>query len=94
MPVFSNARFSTFEQYLLKYKYQYIDRIKVEMLADTVEMFMGSCVHEALEKLYKDLKLQNNRLATHLYSDSNPVYIFPDIKIRRFMDDHRGSVKE
>jgi len=58
MPVFSNSRLSTYEQCPLKYKYQYIDKIKVEEAADTVEAFMGSRVHDALEKLYKDLKLQ------------------------------------
>jgi len=57
MPVFSNSRLNTYEQCPLKYKYQYIDKIKIEK-ADTVEAFMGSRVHEALEKLYKDLKLQ------------------------------------
>lgn len=57
MPNFSNSKLSTFEQCPLRYKYQYIDRVEVEEF-DTVEAFMGSRVHEALEKLYKDLKLQ------------------------------------
>jgi len=57
MPNFSNSKLSTFEQCPLRYKYQYIDRVEVEEL-DTIEAFMGSRVHGALEKLYKDLKLQ------------------------------------
>lgn len=31
-------------------------------------------------------------LPTHLYSDSNFVYTSPDIKIGRFMDDHRRTL--
>ena len=59
MPTFSNSRLGTYEQCPLKYKYQYIDKIKVEE-AKTVEAFMGSCVHEALEKHYRALKLQKH----------------------------------
>ncbi len=59
MPVFSNSRLGTFEQCPLKYKYQYIDKIKVEV-AKTVEAFRGSCVHEALENSIRDLKLQKH----------------------------------
>jgi putative RecB family exonuclease len=63
MPTFSNSKLSTFEQCPLKYKFQYIDKVEAEE-EDTVEAFMGSRVHEALEKLYKDLKLQKkNSLA-------------------------------
>jgi len=36
MPKFSNSRLSTFEQCPLRYKYQYIDKVEVEVL-DTVE---------------------------------------------------------
>jgi len=39
----------------LKYKYQYIDRLEGE--GETIEAFMGSRVHEALEKLYRDLSV-------------------------------------
>jgi len=57
MPTYSNSKLSTYEQCPLKYKYQYIDKIKVET-ENTIEAFMGSIVHETLEKLYRDLKLQ------------------------------------
>ena len=55
MTIYSHSRLGTFEQCKLKYKFHYIDKIKVEG-EDTVEAFMGALVHETLEKLYKDLK--------------------------------------
>jgi putative RecB family exonuclease len=54
MPTFSHSRIGTFEQCHLKYKYGYIDNLKTEK-EKGVEAFMGSRVHEALEKLYKDM---------------------------------------
>ena len=85
MPVFSNSRLSTFEQCPLKYKHQYIDRIKVEV-AKTVEAFMGSCVHEALEKLYRDLKLQKHNSMEDVLAYYNDTWMknwTDDIKIVR-----------
>ncbi len=52
MSAFSISRIGTYETCPLQYKYAYIDRIKPE--AETVEAFLGSRVHEALEKLYRD----------------------------------------
>ncbi|MFH1211740.1 MAG: PD-(D/E)XK nuclease family protein [Candidatus Woesearchaeota archaeon] len=51
----SNSKLSCFEQCPLKFKFNYIDHIETE-IEETVEAFLGSRVHEALEKLYKDLK--------------------------------------
>jgi len=73
MPTFSNSRLGTYEQCPLKYKYQYIDKIKVEE-AKTVEAFMGSCVHEALEKLYRDLKLQKRNTLEDLLTYYNSLW--------------------
>lgn len=53
MTIYSYSRISTFETCPLQYKLQYIDKIKTE--EEGVEAFMGSRVHETLEKLYKDL---------------------------------------
>jgi len=50
---FSHSKIQTFETCPLQYKYAYIDNIKVEA-EDTVETFLGSRVHETLEKLYRD----------------------------------------
>jgi len=57
MPTYSHSKLGTFETCKLQYKFNYIDKVKVEQ-EDTVETFLGSRVHEALEKLYKDLKFQ------------------------------------
>jgi len=50
MPVYSYSRINTFENCPLRFKYRYIDRIKVE--TEGVEAFLGTMVHESLEKLY------------------------------------------
>ncbi|MDD4083908.1 MAG: PD-(D/E)XK nuclease family protein, partial [Sphaerochaetaceae bacterium] len=57
MPIYSHSKLSTFESCKFKYKLRYVDKIKPEFKA-TIETFMGSRVHETLEKLYKDLKFQ------------------------------------
>ena len=57
MATFSHSRIGTYETCPLQYKFCYIDKIKVEQ-EDTVETFLGSRVHEALEKLYTDLKFE------------------------------------
>jgi len=57
MPLYSHSRLSCFEQCPLKFKFAYIDKLKTEV-EETVETFLGSRVHETLEKLYKDLKFQ------------------------------------
>ena len=51
---------STFDQCRFKYKLRYVDKVKPE-LATTVEAFMGSMVHETLERHY-DLARQSRIL--------------------------------
>ncbi|MFT4282976.1 MAG: RecB family exonuclease [Candidatus Woesearchaeota archaeon] len=53
METYSHSKLSTFEQCTLRYKYQYIDKIKTD-ISTTIEAFMGDIVHRTLEKLYKD----------------------------------------
>lgn len=53
MPVYSHSRLETYQSCPLKYKYQYVDRLRRE--EQGIEAFLGSRVHEALEKLYRDL---------------------------------------
>ena len=53
MPVYSHSRLSTYENCPLQYKFRYIDRIRTDW--QSIEAFMGKCVHEVLEELYKDL---------------------------------------
>jgi putative RecB family exonuclease len=57
MTTYSNSRIGTFETCPLQYKYHYIDHEKTKQ-EDTVETFLGSYVHIALEKLYTDLKFE------------------------------------
>ena len=54
MPVYSHSRLSTFETCPRQYFFQYVARIKLDE-EEGIEGFLGSLVHEALEKLYRDL---------------------------------------
>lgn len=55
MEVFSHSKLSTFEKCPLRYKFQYIDKIRLD-IPEGIEAFMGKRVHTILENLYKDLK--------------------------------------
>ena len=55
MPTYSHSQLSTYETCPHQFKLSYIDKIKVE--TEGIEAFMGSRVHDALEKLYRDLKV-------------------------------------
>jgi len=59
MATFSHSRLSSYETCPLRYKFAYIDKVKVEA-EDTVETFLGSRVHEALEKLYRNLQFERS----------------------------------
>lgn len=52
---YSHSKLSTFEQCPQRYKFHYIDGIKSDK--KSIEAFLGSRVHETLEKLYSDLRL-------------------------------------
>lgn len=53
MPVYSHSRLSSWENCPLLYRYRYIDRVRTGL--QSIEAFMGKCVHEVLEGLYRDL---------------------------------------
>ena len=55
MTLYSHSRLSTFENCPLKFKYTYIDKIETG-IEESIEAFLGSRVHEALEKLSKSEK--------------------------------------
>ncbi len=55
MPTYSHSQLSTYETCPYQYKLAYIQKIKIE--TEGIEAFMGSRVHDALEKLYRDLKM-------------------------------------
>ena len=65
MPIYSHSRISAFEQCPLKYRLSYIDKTDTE-IGDTVEAFLGSRIHDALEKLYKDLKFHKHNTLKEL----------------------------
>ncbi len=51
MPVYSHSRLATYETCPLQYKYAYVEKVELEPEVETIEVFTGSRVHEALEKL-------------------------------------------
>ena len=55
MTIYSHSRLSCYEQCPLKYKLQYINRMKTEV-KESIEIFLGKSVHETLKKLYRDLQ--------------------------------------
>ncbi|MCK4968808.1 MAG: PD-(D/E)XK nuclease family protein [Candidatus Aenigmarchaeota archaeon] len=64
MTVYSHSRLACFEQCAFKFKLKYLDNIKKEG-ETSIEAFMGTIVHEILEKLYKDFKFDKlNTLET------------------------------
>ena len=57
MTIYSHSRLSTFENCQYKFKLKYLDKVETE-IEKTIEAFLGTLVHETLEKLYKDLKFE------------------------------------
>ncbi len=55
MPAYSHSQLSTYESCPQQYKFVYVDKVKTDI--EGIEAFMGSRVHEGLEKLYRDLKV-------------------------------------
>jgi len=51
---YSPSRLQTYEQCAQKFKFTYIDQIETDI--EGIEAFMGSRVHEALHRLYFDLR--------------------------------------
>ena len=54
MPVYSHSRLGVYETCPRQYRFQYVDKIAVPELR-TIEMFLGSQVHSALETLYAEV---------------------------------------
>jgi len=52
--LYSHSQLQTFEDCPLRYKFLYIDKIR-KPEEQTIETFVGSCVHDVLERLYRDL---------------------------------------
>ena len=47
---YSNSRIESFDKCKLQYKYRYIDRMPLKV--ETIEAFLGTKVHDALEEFY------------------------------------------
>jgi putative RecB family exonuclease len=54
-PIYSASRLSTYESCPLQYRFRYIDRIL--RTDESIEAYLGSRVHEALNTLYRTLEL-------------------------------------
>ena len=53
--VYSHSQLETYERCPYKYRLQYIERVRAGR--QSIEAFMGTQVHAALEKLYRDLRM-------------------------------------
>lgn len=73
MPSFSHSKIGTYEACKLQYKFAYIDRIKVEA-EDTIETYLGSMVHEAMEKLYRDRRFEKQMTLEELLDYYNKIW--------------------
>jgi len=80
MVMYSHSRVSCFENCPYQYKLKYIDRIKVDV-PTTIEMFMGSRVHDALEDLYKRKKFKQR------VSKESLIKFYRELWARKFSDD-------
>jgi len=70
MTIYSHSRLETFKGCPLKYKFNYIDKIKRE--EEGIEAFLGSRFHDVMEKIYKDLPFRKYSLGELLdfYEDN------------------------
>ncbi|NOR84673.1 hypothetical protein GQ473_01005 [archaeon] len=85
MAVYSHSRLACFEQCAFKFKIKYLDGVKKEGHT-TIEAFMGTIVHEVLEKLYKDLKFDKQNSLEDLIKKYNREWkkrITKDVKVVR-----------
>jgi putative RecB family exonuclease len=95
VPVYSHSRLSTFEKCRLQYRYRYIDRIKRD--TQSIEAFMGNRVHDALEKLYRDLLASRlpslDEVLAHYHRtwESNYSAKITFVKTDRTQDDYRKT---
>ena len=55
--LYSHSRIETFVKCPLKFRFRYIDK-EEGPLEKGIEAFLGTMVHDAMEKLYTDLKFQ------------------------------------
>ena len=54
MVLYSHSRLTTFEQCPLKFKFQYIDKIRPEV-KESIEAFLGQKIHNTLQWIYEEV---------------------------------------
>ncbi|VVB54963.1 PD-(D/E)XK nuclease superfamily protein [uncultured archaeon] len=82
---YSYSRLQCFENCPLSFRFRYIDKLEVEAF-ETIEAFMGSRVHEALEKFYIDRnhgKIASIEELIVGYNDLWKRYLTPDIVVNK-----------
>ena len=72
MPIYSHSQLSMYQDCPLKYKLRYRDRIKRDV--EGIEAFLGSRVHETLQKCYKDLRFTRVNSLDDLLAYYNKVW--------------------
>src|SRR3989339_532536 len=85
MVIYSHSRLSSFEQCPLKFKYRYIDKIIPE-IEKSIELHLGSSVHDALEWLYKSViegRIPTIDEVITRYAETWQKTFVPNIKIVR-----------
>ena len=87
MPLYSHSRLGTYENCPFQYKLRYVDKIK-PILGNTIESFMGSMVHDALEWLYKLARDSN------IVSKEALINKYDELWIEKWKDDIRIVKKE
>ena len=87
MPLYSHSRLGTYENCPFQYKLRYVDKVK-PILGNTIESFMGSMVHDALEWLYKLARDSN------VVSKEALINKYDELWIEKWKDDIRVVKKE
>ncbi|HIE17039.1 MAG TPA: PD-(D/E)XK nuclease family protein [Dehalococcoidia bacterium] len=72
MPVYSHSQLSMYEECPLRYKVSYRDRIRRDI--EGIEAFLGSRVHETLQKCYDDLKYTKLNSLSELLAYFNKLW--------------------
>ncbi|MFA7709245.1 MAG: PD-(D/E)XK nuclease family protein [archaeon] len=95
---YSHSRIETFKSCPKKFYFQYIEKPQIEEKKG-IEAFLGSMVHEALEKLYTDLKFTKVNSLDEIIEYYNKVWdenfdLTIDIVRKEYTPDHYRKMGE
>jgi len=83
---YSHSSIETFRNCPLQFKYRYVDKVDI-VIKNNIEAFMGSMVHDTLEKLYTDLKynklLTLEEVVAYYYKSWTENFSFDKVEIIR-----------